>query len=292
VAPPASAAAERAIATALEDLPAPVRLAAAKDVRAAVADRIVILLGGAQQLAELQAEFQRGGRDFVVRISVTMPGGVGIVPDEHLVGSLAGIWSEDDDVWCRRRFLVVDVPIGASLTVRCGLGAGYAWSSTATAVDWAPTGWTGQVSVLRAPPAVTLAEAMGDQVEVRLPDRSRVITRTSALEEHGIIVDGGRPRASAIAAPAPQPAPPRHFGHFGPVRAENALLTVTAPRPDNGPKVHLAAHEDRHWGMSVTEASADSIALLTAMPRMNPTGRGAVRGIDFAVTGNAAPVTL
>ena len=212
------------------------------------------------------------------------------MPDEHLVGSLTGMWSEDDDLWCRRRFLVVDVPVGASLTVRCGLGPGYTWSSPA-AVDWAPTGWTGQVTVLRAPPAVTLAEAMGDQVEVRLPDRSRVITRTSALEEHGIIVDGGRPRASAAVAPAPQPTPPRHFGHFGPVRAEKALLTVAEPRPDTGPKVHLAAHEDRHWGTSVTEASAESITLLTAMPRVNPTGRGAVRGIDFAATGNVAPVS-
>ena len=42
-----------------------------------------------------------------------------IKPAPGTWGSL-GLWAEDDEVWCRRRFLVVDVPIGASLTVRCG----------------------------------------------------------------------------------------------------------------------------------------------------------------------------
>jgi len=47
--------------------------------------------------------------------------------------------------------------------------------------------------------------------------------------------------------------------------------------------VKLAAHEDGQWGTSVTEASADSLAAVASITRLNPTGRGAVRGIDFSV---------
>jgi hypothetical protein len=280
---PAAALAESAIATGLADLPLPVRLAAARDLRAAVADRFVVMVGGAERFAELQAEFRRGAPDFVVPVSVTMPGGAGPVADELQVGTLAGMWSDDDEVHGRRRFLLVDVPIGASLTVRCDLGPGYTWAPARGPVECSGTGWTGQVTVLRAPPAVSLAEAMGDQVEVRLPDRSRVFSRTSTLEERGIVLVGGRPHPDTEVAPAPQPAPPRHFGHFGPVRAEKALLTTAERRTPAATVVKLAAHEDGQWGTSVTEASADSLAAVISIRRLNPTGRGAVRGIDFTV---------
>ncbi len=287
VAAPATAAAEAAVSLALEAMPEPERLSAGRELRSGNAERFVSMVGGYARFGELQAEFRHGRNDFRVPVSVTVPGGAGLFPDEHSVGSVASLWAEDDETTYRRRFLVVDLPLSASLTVRCELSPDYVWAGPVDGVSCDPAGWEGSVTVSKAPPAMAFAEALGDQVEVRLPDHSRVFSRASSLEERGIIIVGGRPRIIDEVSLNPQPLPPQEIRGFDLLHGGASALVSRVERIQTvGTTVQLAAHEDRRWGTSVAElgeASADSIAVITAMKRTNPTGRGTVRGIDFRV---------
>ena len=54
--------------------------------------------------------------------------------------------------------------------------------------------------------------------------------------------------------------------------------------------VRLASHNDRRWGTAVTAVTGENAAVVAAMVRQDPTGKGTVRGIDFRVEEYVAPV--
>lgn len=293
VATPAAAAAGDAIAGALQAMPEGERPVAAQELRSAQADRFVELVGGPAQFARLRDEFLKGRSDFTVPVTVAV-GGAGLFPDQHPVGSLASLWAEDDATTCRRRFLVVNLPIDAALDVRCALSTDYVWSGSVQEVACVQAGWAGTVTIHHAP-AVPLAQALDDQVELQLPDRRRVFSHSRSLEERGIIIVGGRDRPGDAVALNPQPLPPREIaveraGVDRQVFAAAANPRVATQVTDAGLSVELASHHDRRWGTAVTEVSGDHASAVAAMTRQDPSGKGTVRGIDFRVEEYVAPV--
>ncbi|MDX6227426.1 MAG: hypothetical protein QOI76_816 [Frankiales bacterium] len=304
VSPPASAAAAAAVSTALAALPAADQPAAAQELRAGAADRFMTMIGGQDRFAELVAEFLRGRSDFVVPATVPV-GGAGLFVDQRPVGTLSMLRAEDDDTHYRRRYLLVDLPIDAAMSVTATLAPGYHWHGPVTEVVCQPSGWTGSVSVHPAPPKTPLQAALSDEVMVELPDHTRVFSRPDALQRQGIIIVGGRGTGEAVEL-NPQPLPPRevssrvrsaisHLIHpstptqVGAAATQTTVEATSATR--SGLAVTLTGQHDTVWGQEVAQAASAGPSLLAALTRENPSGAGVVRGIDFTVV-ESVPVVV
>lgn len=307
--PVAGAAADESLAASLTALDAPARAVAAAELRSGLAERFITMVGGTESFAQLQAEFLRGRTDFAVTVT-TAVGGTGLFVDQRPVGRTASLWAEDDATTHRRRYLMVDVPVDVPLAVTCALAPGHRWRGGVAEVVCTPRGWTGSVTV--HPPAAPLGglsprEAVQQEVELRLPDRSRVFGRVSDLEERGIIIVSGRTPGDQVQL-NPQPLPPRPPDEVvltehvaaGPFARLSAAAAQTQ-RPDLAVRVSDAvqagavvsgtAIRDRRWGHDVLELSETvSEAAAAALVRDAPSGFGTVRGIDFAVSPYVAPV--
>ncbi len=298
---PASAeVADATVATSLEAMAVPERTVAAQELRAGVADRFVAMIGGAERFAELRAAFLRGRKDMVVTVS-TAAGGTGLFADQRPVGEMAQLWAEDDDTTRRRRYLVVDVPIEAPLSVTCGLAPGYRWEGTVDQVVCEPARWNGTVTVH---PARSVAERFDDQVEIRLPDHSRAFGRPGDLDERGIIIVSGRERLGDEVQLNPQPLPPREVAvDVGVARhglervSATAMPQVSMTRSEAATSgvaeqpTTVTAEQDPRWGhrvIQLDETVAEIVA--TELTRQNPSGAGTARGIDFRVVEYQAPV--
>lgn len=296
---PAAQDASTAIASGLAALGEADRASAAAELRAGVADRFIGLVGGPARFAALQREFVTGRSDFQVPITVAV-GGQGLFADQRPVGTLSSLWADDDESTFRRRFLVVGLPIDQQLQVTCRLAEDYEWSGEAAQVDCRPSGWDGSVTIHKAPVAVSLAKALADQVEVRLPDKRRMFQRSADLAERGIIFVGGHGRGDDVAL-NPQPLPPKALGAVQDRVAEVALNPQPLPPDPAGDlaagrllggaqagaaavgKFQVQGHLSRRWGSPVAGVGQQAAAVIAALTRHSPSGFGTVRGIDFTV---------
>jgi len=231
----------------------------------------------------------------------TAAGGTGLFADQRPVGEMAHLWAEDDDTTRRRRYLVVDVPIEAPLSVTCGLAPGYRWEGTVDQVVCEPARWNGTVTVR---PARSVAQRFDDQVEIRLPDHSRAFGGAGDLDERGIIIVSGRERLGDEVQLNPQPLPPRAVAvDVGVARQGLERLSATAVSQVSMTRSEAAtsgvaeqattvtAEQDPRWGHRVIQLDETVAEILaTELTRQNPSGAGTARGIDFRVTEYQAPV--
>jgi len=294
-----------AIAASLEAMAIPERTVAAQELRAGVADRFEAMIGGPERFAELRAAFLRGREDMVVTVT-TPVGGSGLFANQRPVGEMAHLWAEDDDTTHRRRYLVVDVPIDAPLSVTCGLASGYRWQGTVDQVFCEPAGWNGTVTVH---PARSVAQRFEDQVEIRLPDRSRTFGRADDLAERGIIIVSGRERLGDEVQLNPQPLPPREIdvrvsaatqprleqvsaSGVTQVSATRAAAAATSGAAERAATTAVTAEQDPRWGHAVIQLDETVAAQIAKaeLIRQNPSGAGTARGIDFRIVEYQAPV--
>jgi hypothetical protein len=310
---PVAAQAADTIAGSLQQMSADEAQHAADELRSAVADRYIAVVGGAERFAALREEFLKGRSDFAVPVTVGV-GGAGLFVDQRAVGTLAHLWAEDDETTCRRRYLVVELPIDTPLSVSASLAEGWSWAGAVSEVACRPSGWSGSVMVHRAPPHVSLATALADQVEVHLSGHERVFGRVSDLEQAGIIIVSGRDPSTVELNPQPippgdeaslnpQPLPPRErtlvdgsrvidlsddapaAAHLGAAQLVHAGAVAHA-----GPVLALAHKHAAGWQQRVGVVTGETSAVVAALRRDDPTGYGTVRGIDFTVEEYTAPV--
>ncbi|MDQ1703479.1 MAG: hypothetical protein QOF57_2731 [Frankiaceae bacterium] len=289
----AGAAAATSIAVALGAMSDTDRAAAAQEIRSAGADRFVALVGGPAQFAALRAHFLSGRTDFTV--SATTPvGGDGVFADQRGVGTLSSLWADDDDTSYRRRYLVVNLPIEAPLTVTCAVAAPYHWGGPVTDVVAQPEGWSGTVTIHPAPPKTSLADALQDQVHIKLADK-RLFAHPDRLKEHGIIIVSGAGDPGEAVSLNPQPLPPRDFAEQIDLSAHTrvaagafaAATTQIGATTRSG--LSLSGKATR-WGDVAAEVAQEHVSAVAALHRDNPSGSGTVRGIDFTVSEYVAPV--
>lgn len=319
---PFAAAAATSIAQTLAAMPPADRVVAAQEMKSGMASRFISLIGGADRFAELRTEFIRGREDFVVPVTVSVSGGTGQFAEQRAVGTLASLWADDDDTTYRRQFVLVDIPIDAGLSVTCTMAPKYRWDGSTDSVACQPAGWAGSVTVHPAP-KISFAQAMADQVEVQLPDRTRVFGSTDQLAKSGIIFVGGITSGEEKVALNPQPIPPgdeaiaevhaTRIGALGGASttsfklsttqsvSQSATQSVTAAAAQVAaqPVAEQVSHavsqtvsqetpaqlvRDNRFG-STTARVQDHGAVIAAAAyiRENPAGDGTVRGIDFRV---------
>jgi len=154
-----------------------------------------------------------------------------------------------------------------------------------------PSGWSGTVTIQPAPPKTSLADALKDQVHIRLTDK-RVFAHPDKLAEHGIIIVGGAGDPGESVSLNPQPLPTHEIdlsahtrvsaGAFAAAVGDQATATTRSG-------VSLAAKASR-WGDVAAEVAHEHVSAVAAMTRDNPTGSGTVRGIDFTLAEYVAPV--
>ncbi|MCU1678775.1 MAG: hypothetical protein JWM93_3533 [Frankiales bacterium] len=270
------------------------RATAALEVRAGSADRFVELIGGPAQYATLRAQFLSGRTDFTVS-ATTAVGGDGLFADQRPVGTMSNLWADDDDTSYRRRYLVVDLPIDAPLSVTCAVAPPFHWGGPVTDVVAQPSGWSGTVTIHPAPAKTSLADALKDQVHIQLADKRR-FAHPDRLKERGIIIVGGAGDPGESVSLNPQPLPPRELvtdqidltAHTH--ASAGAFAAAAGPTARANRSAFSVAGKAARWGEVVTAVAEEHASAVAALVRDNPSGSGTVRGIDFTITEYVAPI--
>ncbi len=237
------------------------------------------------------AHFLSGRTDFTVA-ATTAVGGDGLFADQWAADTLSSLWAEDDPASYKRKFVVVHLPTEAPLSVTCSVAAPYHWVGSVTDVVAPPSGSSGTVTIHPAPAGTALSEALKDQVHSQLSDK-RVFAHPDRLAETGIIIVGGKGDTVSL---NPQPLPPHERATQQIDLSAHTRISAGAFAAGTTERLATASSglsfetKATRWGEAVTSVDGEHSAVVAALTRDNPTGSGTVRGIDFSLAENVAPV--
>lgn len=228
---------------------------------------------GAPAISRQLREIVFGTDDLVVEASVQLPGEPGqLFGGTRVASHLAALWADDDETTCRRHYRLAQVAVGEPVTLSVKVAPGHRWVGADFAA--APHGWEGQVT-LNPPSAATP------------PATKRTPSWTVPLEKVTSFPGGIEVMLN------PQPLPPKEglasaaivdtevkHRDIGGLLGSIGRTTLGRKSPLDG--AELSPQPDITMkGVSVVAA---------ALRRRNPTGDGAIEGIDFLLQPYQAPI--